>query len=168
MTAKLIAFSGVPGSGKSTLAMELIGELRASGLKAVRINRDDIRSELFGDSYHDSAPVGWCEAKVTAFQQLSFGHFLSTGWHVISDDTNLGKSAIGSLKKLSDKHGADFEHRAVFVPLAVALERNGARAAAGGRNVPTEVIESMWIRQSQLIGDLDSNYVKSMTSLIEL
>lgn len=167
MTAKLIAFSGVPGSGKSTLAEELIGKLRAEGNRAIRVNRDDIRTLLFGAAYHDGAPVGAAEKQVSSYQQLTINHFLSQGWHVISDDTNIGKGALSGLKKLAESHGADFEHHLVHVDLEVALDRNKERGESGGRRVPNFVIISMWNRQKELIGTPGAEYTKVLTKTVQ-
>lgn len=145
--AHLIVFSGISGSGKTYAALEYQAELRAKGYLVLRANRDEIRTDLFGESYHTVTPIQELERDVTSIQHKLIHHGLKRGWTVISDDTNLHPAGIKNLKKIADEYGARFDEIPVIVPLELALERNRQRAAAGGRFVPEEVIASMFEKQ---------------------
>lgn len=146
--AQLIVFSGIPGSGKTTEALKLLDRLRISGKQAMKVNRDDIRTELFGEAYHGSNFPQVLEQDVTVMQRKLIHHGLDRGWIVISDDTNLNASGVKGLKKMADQYGAGFIEIPIVVELEVALERNRLRGAAGGRLVPESVIRSMFERQA--------------------
>jgi len=145
--AHLIVFSGISGSGKTYAALEYQAELRAKGYQVLKVNRDDIRTELFGDSYHTVTPIQELERDVTSFQRKLIYHGLKRQWTVISDDTNLHPAGIKDLRRIAEENEARFDEIPVIVPLELALERNRQRAAAGGRFVPEEVIASMFEKQ---------------------
>lgn len=148
---KLIIISGIPGSGKTTVAQEEQAKLRSQGLKVVRVNRDDIRTFMFGEEYHYGDFPGWCEAKVTRLQLTLIDFHLREGFSVISDATNLHYRDSKGYIKIADELGLELEHIAIIVPLEVALARNAKRASEGGRNVPEEVIGVMWERQKKVL-----------------
>lgn len=89
---KMIIFSGIPGSGKSTEAKKLQEKLRAEGSMAVIINRDDLRTMLFGEDYHKLDPVASAESEVSGFERSLIRTALRRGWTVISDNTNIANS----------------------------------------------------------------------------
>lgn len=149
--AHLIIFSGVPGSGKTTQAEKLLKEYREQGFQGTRVNRDELRSMLFGESYHSGTFPSVHEQEVTAVQRKLIHHGLERGWLVICDDTNLSSGAVRGLKQIAEKHGAEITEIPVIVPLEVALERNRLRGASGGRLVPKAVIESMFERQQNAL-----------------
>lgn len=146
-SGRLIIMSGIPGSGKSTKAKQILADLRANGEKAVIVNRDDLRTTLFGEDYHKSAPVPEAEDDVTSFQHSLISNSLRRGFVVISDDTNLSPYTLKKLNKIAKDYGAVVEELPVIVPLEVAIERNRLRGASGGRFVPEEVIKSMFKNQ---------------------
>lgn len=149
--AELIVFSGIPGSGKTTEALKLMEEYRAQGKRVLRVNRDDLRTMLFGETYHDGPPITDHEVDVSSLQYSLLHRGLERAWSVISDDTNLNAGSIKSLKKIADKHEAAFIERPIIVSLEVALERSRRRAAAGGRLVEDEVIKFMFERQQNAL-----------------
>lgn len=148
---KMIIFSGIPGSGKSTEAKKLQEKLRAEGSMAVIINRDDLRTMLFGEDYHKLDPVASAESEVSGFERSLIRTALRRGWTVISDNTNIANSQKKGLKKLAEEYGAEVEEIPIIVELEVALERNKARGAAGGRLVPDEVIISIFERYNNFL-----------------
>lgn len=156
--AHLIIFSGIPGSGKTTAAEKLLEQYREQGFQAVRINRDDLRTTLFGEAYHTGSFPAVHEQEVTHLQHKLIHHALERGWLVICDDTNLSSGTVRGLKRIAEKHGAKVTEIPVIVPLEVALERNRLRGEAGGRRVLDHIIESMFERQQ--------NSLKSKGSLM--
>lgn len=146
-SSRLIIMSGIPGSGKSTKAKQILADLRANGEKAVIVNRDDLRTALFGEDYHKSEPVPEAESDVTSFQHGLISSSLKRGFVVISDDTNLSPYTLKKLNKIAKDYGAVVEELPVIVPLDVAIARNRLRGASGGRFVPEEVIKSMFKNQ---------------------
>lgn len=145
--ARLIIYSGIPGSGKTTAAELMLKELREQGIQALRVNRDELRSLLFGEPYHYGDFPESCEQDVTVLQRKLIHHGLSRGWTVICDDTNLVANSVKSLKKLAAQYEAEVSEIPVLVELELALERNRLRAEAGGRRVPDKIIEAMFERQ---------------------
>lgn len=149
--AHLIIFSGIPGSGKSTEAEKLLEQFREQGYQGIRVNRDDLRTMCYGDTYHSGTFPSVHEQEITQLQHKLIHHGLERKWLVISDDTNLNGSTIRSLKKIAEKHAARVTELPIVLPLEVALERNRLRGEAGGRRVPDEIIESMFERQQSAL-----------------
>lgn len=133
-------YRGLPGSGKTTLALKTLDGLGTDG---VRVNRDDLRTEVAGDKYHDGKPRRDVENKVTQIQEDRIVAGLRSGKTVIVDDTNLNVKAVNRLVALAIRYDAKIEVTSVNVPVEVAIQRNEARGGAGGRLVPEHVIRGM-------------------------
>lgn len=134
----IYATIGLPGSGKSTYAEE-----RCADDSGRRANRDDIRFALYGVYF--GPPID--ERRVTEQQDDLVALILASGRDVWIDDTNLSPVAREHCEQLAAYHKVplewvDFTH----VPLETCVERDAARAAAGGRLVGEDVIRSMWDR----------------------
>lgn len=140
MTAKLTLTHGLPGSGKSTWAE---AEVAKDPANRVRVNRDDIRTELFGEKYHKGDFPQKSESQVTQVHQRRVREGLAAGKQVYCDDTNLNPRFMGQLAQLASNYGAEFEQKYFDVPVAECKRRNALRAAAGGRDVPEFVIDRM-------------------------
>lgn len=144
MSAKLVIIYGIPGSGKSTLAKNV-----ARSIKGHVVNMDDIRTELYGESYHTtmgsmtSAQRSAAENKVTDTKLARIDALLREGEKVVSDDTKLNPRNVDPMIALARKHDAVILTTGVDVDVATAKARNRARGAAGGRLVPERVIDSM-------------------------
>jgi len=137
---KLTVFVGLPGSGKSTLAREI---LQREGSNGVSLNRDDLRTELFGDDYHKSNPVGKQETLVTKTLGERFERGMLEGKHLVDDNTNTNRRFLHKLLERARSFGAEIELVTVDVPIEEAKRRNRQRAAEGGRFVPEHVIDKM-------------------------
>lgn len=137
---KLVLTRGLPGSGKSTWARAWVAEDPG---KRTRINRDDLRSMLFG---------GWTglpdhEAAVTCVQRAAILHLVTIGWSVVVDDTNLNPDHLAALVAVGEAAGAEVEvHDMTDVPVKVCVERDAARLARGERGVGEAVIRRMYER----------------------
>lgn len=142
---QLVIYHGLPGSGKSTHA----NKYAESEPRAVVINRDNIRTELFGDSYHDlqnrlsKKERDEAEALVTEAENARLEEAFSQGKIVVSDNTNLNVNTVSSLVSMARKHKAGITQRHVNVPIEEVKRRNRQRGANGGRTVPDHIIDSM-------------------------
>ncbi len=137
--ARLIIYVGVPGSGKSTIAAQ-----QAEELGAVLLNRDDTRTELFGEAYHRrSKPDGKSEAQVTSILEKKLYATLRSGGVAIDDNTNTNPRFLHKLIMQGVNLGAAVEIITVNTPLEEAKKRNRKRGNSGGRLVPEHVIDKM-------------------------
>lgn len=128
---------GIPGSGKSTWANEWFA---ADPEHRALSNRDDIRASLFPGNI---GVVGYEREKlVTKVQHAAIKSLLNEGYDVCVHDTNLRAKFVQELMRFSD----DVEFHDFPIDIHSAQARNLARAAAGGRFVPPEVIVDMFQR----------------------
>lgn len=139
-TAKLTLTRGLPASGKSTWAQQ---QVDANPDTTVRVNRDDIRTELFGWEYHNGGLNHRAEKIVTLLERYRVEEALRDGKHVISDNTYLRVGAIQSMVDLAKTLEVPVEIVMFDVSLEECKRRNAARGTAGGREVPEHVMESM-------------------------
>jgi adenylylsulfate kinase-like enzyme len=131
---QFIVFSGIPGSGKTTEALKLIDRLRSEGRQALKVNRDDLRSMLFGEAYHTGDFPSVHEQDVTTLQRKLLHHGLERRWTVISDDTNLSASGVKSFKRIADQHSAEFfETGSVEPRVAVSSPRRSSARCSSVR-----------------------------------
>lgn len=137
---RLTIYHGLPGSGKSTIAEKQIEENKHY---SERVNRDDIRTELFGEEYHKRGPNKKAEAEVTKVQNERFEKIFKKNGNAISDDTNLNPKTLQSLMKIAKEHKAEIEQIYVETSPEEAKRRNRLRGESGGRFVPENVIDSM-------------------------
>lgn len=134
---KVTVVYGVPGSGKSTIAGAIVA---ATG--AVWVERDQIRTVLFGVDYHKGSFPKDCEKQVTSVAEELITAALADGQDVVVSDTNV---SARSLRRLMSLIGDAAE--VVFIPVDVSPDecrrRNIARGEAGGRRVPDAVMDQM-------------------------
>lgn len=133
MTKQLLILRGVPGCGKSTFADEWVKQ----GERRARVNRDDIRMQLFGKE------VGVDEVAVTKIEHQQVDTLLKAGYDVVVDDTNIRHAYIKPFVKIGQQNGATVDIKQFDVDVDVAIQRNTVRAALGGRDVPETVIRKM-------------------------
>lgn len=130
-TAKLILTHGLPGSGKSTWAKKQVDE------NCIRVNLDDIRMELYGETY--MRPVGQQEKAVKKLQRERVFTALREGQTVIVDDTNLGLRTARSWINVAREMRVAIEHVYFDVDVEECKRRNRLR----DRSVPETVYDLM-------------------------
>lgn len=152
---KIIFTVGCPGSGKTTWAKDKqdtspIGEV-------IRLNRDDIRENLFGNRYHISyggKHMKQYEELVTSVQINTCNSILALNKDVtiIFDDTNADYKRLMQLMKMYNSSNCKVE--IVYftdTPLETCLERNSKRA----RKVPEDIIRNMYNKSLETMHELE-------------
>lgn len=124
--SKLLILRGIPASGKSTFARQWVEE---SPDTRVRINRDDIRFQLFGKYWRVD------EGAVTIAQDSMLRSFLKKR-DVVLDNTNLARSYVVKVLKIAAEAGAEVEFKDFPIHVEDAVERDSQRE----RQVGAEVI----------------------------
>lgn len=141
----LILLRGISGSGKSTFAETL----RSQGF--VIVSRDAIR-EMFKDYGSVNEDV------VTKIQNAAIDASLIAGLSVCVDDTNIRPKYMKRFVEAATRHGANVVVKEFPIDVDEAIRRVKSRAAAGGRDVPEEVIRKQ--HQGFKSGKVD---IRSMT-----
>ncbi len=126
---ELILTRGIPASGKSTWAKTWV----LAGRNRVRVNRDDIRMQLFNKEF------GVDELAVTAVEDAMVDAALKAGNSVVVDDCNIQRKYINRLAAIGHKHNARVSVKQFNLDVQTALTRNANRS----RVVPPEVIRDM-------------------------
>lgn len=136
---KLTITRGLPASGKTTLAREYVRDNE----NTVRVNRDDIRYNLYG-IYH-GPPID--ERVVTLAQHGAIYNLLRNGVNVIVDDTNLHPYSLPTWEKLAKKCSAVLEVIDLTgVPMETCVARDEIRRHKGERGVGYEAIKNHYER----------------------
>jgi predicted kinase len=136
---ELVINRGIPGSGKSTYAKKWV----ASGERRARVNRDDIRFQLYGTYF--GKPID--EVAVSAVEYAMIRSLLERGISVIVDDCNIGQKYITTFTKIANEFDAEVRVNLINVELQVAIERNQGRE----RFVPVHVIADMYKRLQEAL-----------------
>jgi predicted kinase len=125
---ELRVFRGLPGSGKSTEAEKLV---QSDPDRWVRVNRDDIRFELY-NKYVILNSKGEmdknAENHVTEVEKRRMNDAFKAGKSVVSDNTNLGIKTVKKHIALAQSHGVKVTHQDFPVPLEEVQRRNAARS----------------------------------------
>lgn len=140
LEADMILTIALPGAGKSTWAN---GVRFKDPAKYAIVERDEIRETLYGKEYHEKGPNKKKEAQVTAVHYSMIERAFKNGQKVIVSDTNLNSYTLTNLAKIARKHGKTVSTKHFNVPVEECKRRNKARGAAGGREVPDDVIDGM-------------------------
>lgn len=128
--SRIVLTRGLPASGKSTWARAWVDALPD---KRARVNRDDIRFQLFG------AYWGVDEQAVTKVEKAMALSILESGRDVVIDATHL------RARKVRDWHllGYDVTVQDFVVPLVDLVYRDNMRSKQGERAVGDKVILDM-------------------------
>ena len=125
---KLIMTRGLPASGKSTWAKE---QVIASGGRTKRVNKDDLRAMLDAGEWSKKN-----EDHILKVRDKLIIHYMSNGYNVIVDDTNLAEKHEDTLRELAIGFQAMFEVKDFTdVPLRTCLDRDSARPNSVGAKV---------------------------------
>lgn len=125
---KLTMTKGLPASGKTTWAKEEV--LKSKG-KTKRINKDDLRAMLDAGEWSNKN-----EDHILKVRDKLIIHYMSNGYNVIVDDTNLAEKHEKALQELAQGFNAMFEVKDFTdVPLRTCLDRDSARPNSVGAKV---------------------------------
>lgn len=139
--AKMIATVGVSGSGKSTWAKAWVAEAP----NRARMNRDEIRKQLFGEIDQAKAEEYYStenEKQVTLVADLLMKEWMAEKRDIVVDNTNLHPLLHKDLEELATANGYTFEKKVFRVSAEVAKANVAKRVAEGGLLVPDQFIDS--------------------------
>lgn len=131
---RLIITVGAPGSGKSTC----IEKHRDKYPDVTLISSDQLRG-VFGKDENDQSVSG----RVFQYMENEVDRLLAEGKDVCIDATNMHLKARKPWVNLAGIHNAKLIAYVFVVDRDILIERNQKRGAAGGRNVPIDVIDRM-------------------------
>jgi len=131
MKNKLIMTLGLPGSGKSTWAFE---EVKNSGGKTKRVNKDDLRAMIDGGKWSRKNEEIIKSSEIDLVQK-----FLKLGNNVIVDNTNFAYQDFW--KQFALDMDVDFEVKFFDTPLLECIARDARR---GDKAVGQDVIMRMY------------------------
>lgn len=143
---KLIMIMGLPASGKSTWSKRIVLESKGQ-LK--RVNKDDLRDMLDGGVWSIEN-----EKHIIKIRDNLIIHYLSHGFSVVVDDTNLAPKHEITLQAIAKTFNAEFEVKSfMHVPLLECIKRDLARPNSVGERV----IRSMFV-QSRIVDNYRQEY----------
>lgn len=132
---KLIMTKGLPASGKSTWAKQQV--LEGNG-RVKRVNKDDLRAMIDAGQWSKHN-----EKQILDIRNRIVDYYLSKGYDVIVDDTNLAPVHEETLRgfTMDDQYSATFEiEDFTDVPLRTCIDRDSARPNSVGE----DVIRKQW------------------------
>jgi predicted kinase len=138
--AELVITRGLPASGKSTWAREWVA---ADPQGRARVNRDDLRANLYGAARVSNSQ----ELAITAVQQAAVSALLGAGRSVVVDDMHLRARYVTAWATLSAQASAGFAVQDFTdVDVEECVRRDAERAARGERAVGAEPIRDLYLR----------------------
>lgn len=126
---------GLPGSGKSTWSKGWVAE---SPTTRARVNRDDLRSMIFGTRTGLTFDQ---EQHITSASHALTRTYLRRGLDVVTDDTNLRPRYVREWRKLASSCGAEFAVQEFVLPVEDAITRDATRAHPVGPDVIRRMVE---------------------------
>ncbi len=133
---------GLPGSGKTTWACE---QVKASGGKIKRINKDELRAMVDGGRWGFSN-----ERQIIKVRNILIEHWLNNGFSVIVDDTNLTAKHEKTMARIAYNCQADFKvHSFLDIPPKECTKRYMNRSGNAGERIVMNIINKLF---------KDSNY----------
>jgi len=130
MASDVTMMIGIPGSGKSTWAADMMEQ------DTVRINRDEIRMQVFGVEFDKQFEV---QVKIIALDR--YRKALEDKKFIILDNCNLTKSQRYEWIAIAKEYGASITAVYMDIDYKEAFARQHNRE----RQVPQDVIRSMYI-----------------------
>ena len=125
---KLIMTLGLPGSGKSTWAKAQVEKSRG---QIKRVNKDDLRA-MIDSGVHSRSN----EKNILQVRDSIVKHYLSNGFSVIVDDTNLAEKHEVRLREIAQEVGATFQTKSFLdVGLLECIKRDLKRPESVGEHV---------------------------------
>lgn len=126
---KLTLTKGLPASGKTTWALE---QVKKSNGRTKRVNKDDLRAMIDAGEWSNDN-----EKHILKVRDKLIIHYLSNGFDVIVDDTNLHPKHEEDLSKLAQGFECGFEVKSFLdVSLEICLDRDSRRASpVGAKNI---------------------------------
>lgn len=121
---------GLPASGKSTYAKELI----KTQPNWVRINKDDIREMINGSQWSKEN-----EKQVLIVRDNLIFQYITAGYNVVVDDTNLNPKHEKQIKEIANKLNVDFEVKNFDTPISECIKRDALRTKPVGKKVIWEM-----------------------------
>lgn len=142
MTQELVINRGIPASGKSTYAKQWV----AQEPKRLRVNRDDIRMQLFNKGFDVD------EEFVTKIEDATIRTALQSGYSVIVDDCNIEPKYIKRFVGIAVSHNVTPRLQEHIISLDEAIKRNNIRwnTSTEGPFVPENVIVRMHSRMQKI------------------
>lgn len=145
---------GAPGSGKSTW----VEKYKTTHPYMTFLSSDALRA-VFGKNENDQS----VSAQVFRHMENEADRLLSEGKDVCIDATNMHRKARKPWVDFAKKHGAMLTAYVFIVDRETLIDRNQKRGAAGGRNVPVDVIDRMlsnYVTPSKEEGIFQIHFVK--------
>ena len=151
--SRLIVCRGIPGSGKSYWANEYVKQHPDTKI----VNRDTLRL----------LHPGLGEAAIRTMRDALIDEYLSDGYTVISDDTNLIPKTYDHLVTLGRSHGAEIITQTFYdVDIAECVRRDAARPNPVGAKVVKSFVK--YLREAQNVRqplvDVTSSLPKAIIS----
>lgn len=136
----LILTRGLPASGKTTWALEQVRKRD----DMVRVNRDDLRQNVFGGALEGVLDQRGEEA-VTDLQVKMVTQLLDSGYSVVVDDNNLRLRVVRMWHDIAKKYNGKvtFEIKDFDTTLEECIRRDKERGESGGRLVREEIIQML-------------------------
>ena len=122
---ELLMLQGLPASGKSFFSKTLCEKTEWK-----RVNKDDLRAMVDGGRYTTGN-----EKEVLRIRNMLIRHWLTTGYNVVVDDTNLAQKHYNVLKDIADECNASFNVEVFTTEVQTCVTRDNKRANGVGAKV---------------------------------